>query len=825
MILNEILENSVKHPNKNALTMKMGYRVHKFSYAQVYELAYKTALFLQSEGIKKGDKIIICAPNSPYWIILFWACQLIGAIVVPVNVQNTEEQIRKIIKQTEAKIIFKYIFFKANLENIKEFNIEYLENYIKNFNPEDFKPVEINEEDLVQILYTSGTTGDPKGVMLSHKNIGSNLEVLIKLIKGDLDGDRALSILPLSHIFEQVGGFLVAYSQGVEIVYAHSHGAIAELMQQYQITKMGVVPEFLHIFMSRLENSIDSSKLKFILKPLIALSSKINNKKISRILLYPVLKKMGKLDTFACGGAYLDPNLEKKWNNLGITILQGYGLTETSPVVSMNTFEETRLGSCGKVLENVQVKISEDKEILVKGPNVFKGYYKNEEKTKEVFTEDGWFKTGDLGEFDSDGFLYVRGRKKYMILSSGGQNVYPEDIETELNKNYAIEDSCVVGLDKPNGQVEIHASLLLKPGTKIKVEDIIQEANSHLASYQKITGWSVWPDLDFPRTVTRKVKKNDVIEWLKSNRPSEQTVTEKQDKLILILAKIAGLNPNKITNYTKIVNDLNFDSLMRVELVIWIEQELGTTIAESDIQPDTTVEELEKIIKSKKNSNIKEKLKQWPRSILARFVRAIIQPIIFFAAKIFIKLDVRGLENLKNLELPAIFMPNHTSYLDGLIVEMAIPRKIRNKTSFAGARDVLYEEFWYLTWLFEFLFNTFPLQRGDQANIKMGLEFVGNMLDNNYSVVLFPEGRMSRSGELQSLKGGAGLLAVEMAVPIVPVLIIGANDILPYVKVIPRKLRGKVTVIFGKPLTFDKSEPYEDASRKIHDAIKALQKF
>lgn len=825
MVLIDILNESIKkHPNKVALVMKMGYRTRTFTYAQIYELAYKTALFLKENGIQKNDKVIICAPNSPYWIILFWGCLLAGAVPVPLNIQTPSAQIQKIIDQTEAKILFKYLFFKNNLENIKEFNIEHLEDLIEKYNPKDLVPDKPSDEDLIQIMYTSGTTGNPKGVMLTNKNLCSNLSAVKKLINVDLEKDTILSILPLSHIFEQTMGFLLPYSEGVTIVYAHSHSAISDLLKQYNITKIAAVPEFLQIFMARVEGALEGSKLRFVFKPLMKVSDKINNQKISRFLFKPILKKMGNLDTIACGGAYLDPNLEKKWNRLGIRILQGYGLTETSPAVATNTFDDHEEGSVGKVLSNVQVKIGPDKEILIKGPNVFKGYYKEPEKTKEVFTEDGFFKSGDLGEFDKNGFLFIKGRKKYMILGPGGQNVYPEDIETELNKIPEVQDSCVVGIEKPNGAVEIHACLILKSDKENDIKKIIDEANKNLASYQQITGFSIWPEIDFPRTTTRKIKKNNVIEWINSRGNIEkQDDTQRKQKLILILSQITGVTANKINNKTKIVQDLHLDSLMRVELIIWIEQELNAFIAESDIKPETTVEDLNVTITSKKNQKIKTpKLKKWPRSFPAKILRSILQPIFILIAKIFVKLEVQGKENLNHLHLPVFFMPNHTSYLDGLVVEMAIPAKIRKKLSFAAARDVLYQKYWYISWLFELVFNSFAIQRGDEENIQSGLESIGQMLDKNYSVVLFPEGKMSKDGNLQEMKSGAGFLAVEMDVQVVPMLLIGARDIVPYDSTFPRKIRGKVIVKFGQPLTFKKTDTYEYANQAIFSALNEL---
>ena len=502
MLTDILKENAKKFPNRPALTMQMGFRTITLTYGQVYEMAQQTALFLQSKGVKKGDAVLLLAPNSPYWIVVFWACLLGGFVIVPLNTQSMPDFVDRVAKQTGAKILFKYLYFRHVIPNVQELDIEYLPELVASFNPKDFKEPELHNEDIFQILYTSGTTGDPKGVMLTHTNVYSNVVALSKVL--DIHGakERLLSVLPLSHILEQVGGFLLPYHYGAHIIYAHSPAAIGRLMRKYHITKMITVPEFLHIMMGRIEDEATKQGKLDLLKKLMVTSLKLNNKWIARKILFrKVLKAFGgQLDTLATGGAPLDPELEKKWNALGVYVLQGYGLTETSPTVAYNDFKHQRAGSVGRILEGVEVKLGPDNEIWVKGPNVFQGYFKNEQKTKEAFSPDGWFMTTDIGEFDKDGYLYLRGRKKYMILGPGGQNVFPEDIEWELNKVDGVKDSTVIGLERTGGHVEIHAVLLLEEGhTAEEAKHIVDEANKNLSSYQRITGFSIWPEIDIPR--------------------------------------------------------------------------------------------------------------------------------------------------------------------------------------------------------------------------------------------------------------------------------------------------------------------------------------
>ncbi len=823
MILTEILEKNAKDlPNKTALTMKMGYRTVSLTYQDVYDLSFNIACFLEKQGLQKGDKVLILAPNSPYWICVWWGCLLGGYIPVPLNVQSTGEMVKKIAEQTDAKIIFKHLHFKQELPpGLKSYDIEFVKEMVVGIDCSNFKKTEAKENDLVELMYTSGTTGDPKGVMLTHKNIVSNLEAINKVAPLQKT-DKFLSILPLSHIFEQIIGFLLPFSKGLPIIYSHSPLAIKGLLKEYQITIMAGVPEFLRTVMMKIEVKAEEEGKKKIFDKLMALSGRIKAKFIQRLLFRSVLKKFGgKLHTVISGGAPLDPELEKKWDALGIYLLQGYGLTETSPVVTTNTYNDHRLGSVGKILPGVEIKITADKEILVHGPNVFQGYYNNEQKTKEVFTDDGWFQTGDIGELGDDEFLYIKGRKKYMIKGPGAQNVYPEDIELELNKISGVKDSCVVGLEKSGGKVEIHATLL---GEIKDPENIIEEANQKLASYQQINGWSVWPEEDFPRSATRKVKREEVIKWLKqkTTTPSTMQVPEGKTPLMHLLAEITDHAVSEISAQTRIVSELNLNSLLRIELVSRIEEKFRITIEEAKIDSAMRVSDLEEIIK--KGGQVKEamSLKQWPMSQLAIWQRITVHWLLIFPlARLFVKLKIEGRENLESLTLPAIFMPNHISYLDSLVLLMALPFRIRKRIAFAAAKDVVYEYYKSIAGMIELWFNSFPFPRQENEDIRAGLDYMGRMLDKNFSVVVFPEGKVGLSGELQPLKRGAGLIAVEMDSLIVPVKIEGTNTIMPLGKIIPRR-RGEVIITFGKPIKFGRRDSYTQSTEKIEQALRDI---
>lgn len=824
MILTDILEKNIQAvPHKTAVVMRPRYRTISLTYQEVYDFSLKIACFLAKKGVKKGDKVLLLAPNSPYWICVFWGSLLGGFVLVPLNLQSTKELVEKVATQTKAKAMIKHLHYQQPISSdLKSFDIEFLREEVRGIDCSNFKKATAKENDLVEILYTSGTTGDPKGVMLTQANLYSNLEAISQLIPISKD-DKFLSILPLSHIFEQVAGFLVPFKKRAEVIYAHSSAAIRGLLKEHRITKMAAVPEFLRLFMARIEAGAEEKGRKKLLVKMMNLSGKIGFKPFQRLLFHSVHQQFGgRLQVVASGGAALDPELEKKWEVLGINLLQGYGLTETSPVVSTNTFKNHKVGSVGKVIPGVKAKIASDGEILVKGPNVFQGYFKDKEKTKAAFTPDGWFKTDDLGQMDEDGFLFIKGRKKYLILGPGGQNVYPEDIEFELNKIPGVMDSCVIGLEKAS-RIEIHAVLLLAKGKTKDPALIIKKANQKLASYQQIASWSIWPKEDFPRSATRKIKKGEVTKYLlaqKEKKPHLKPVRIKTP-LVRLLAEITGYSSTQIKNSTQIVRELNLDSLLRIELVARIEEELGVMVDEAAITPTTTVARLEELIKAAKPVPKRQQFKKWPLSWWASFLRRFFQLIFIFPLlKLWVKLKVEGKEVFGNFNLPVVLMPNHISHLDPVVLLMALPAKIRRKVAFAAAADIWYKKRSPITSLGELLLNIFPFPRKRDENIKLGLDYMGRALDEKCSVIVYPEGKISKTGQLQPLKPGAGLIGVEMDCPVIPIKITGLNNILPPNRIIPK--RGLVRVKFGQPLRFSRRDSFLQATQKIQRIIREL---
>jgi long-chain acyl-CoA synthetase len=784
-----------------ALAFKHRYRIMRWTYRELFERTQSIAGALAANGIGPGDKVMLFGNNSPYWVAAFFAVMARGAVLVPLNPRSTSEQLAQIVAAAEPKLLLRTgrsIWPGAELPTLQIEEVSEAKAAISAMPGLDAKA-----DDLAEIIYTSGTTGTPKGVMLTHGNLLAVIKMLAEALPVQLE-DGVMSIVPLFHVYGQIGGMLYPLYRGCSVIYFPSLstreilGTLTRMPAGYLVT----VPEFMKTLMDRLEHRL-SSYPSWLRR---CLSSRI------RHAISP------SLHTLVSGGAPLDPELERKWRALGYEVLQGYGLTETSPLIAMNTRDAQRLGSVGRPLPDVAVKIADDGEILVQGPNVMRGYYKDEQRTRRCFA-DGWLKTDDGGTFDADGFLYVFGRKKYMILGPGGENVFPEDIETELNRCAGIRDSAVVGLQY-RGRTVIHAVLLLDGGDG---EAIVEQANHRLAPHQQIVGWSIWPAADFPRSATRKVKKQELIEWLETRTVPTVSSRTPVSRLMRLIAQTTASDPRTISDATKLVGDLKLDSLLRIELVGRIEEEFGCELAENLITAETTVKQLQELID--RHVSVAAAGVQYPRWSLSRWctaIRPLLQNAVFCGLPALGRLRIEGLEHLRGLAQPVIFMPNHNSYLDALYALRALPAGFRKKLGIAAALDPLYEKFWWGAPFADLIMNSYPFGAVLAENIRPSLEYTGRLLDDGWNVMIFPEGRMNRSDSpLLALKGGTGVLAVEMRAPIVPMAMTGIAHILPPEKLLPRR-RGEVIIRFGPPLAFTAGQKYSDATRCIELALVEL---
>jgi len=474
------------------------------------------------------------------------------------------------------------------------------------------------------------------------------------------------------------------------------------------------------------------------------------------------------------------------------------------------------MGSVGPALPGVQLNI-EDGEILAKGENVFSKYYHNDAATKEVFTSDGWFKTGDLGAFDVEGNLFIKGRRKEMIVTGSGVNVFPEDVERALNVLEGVRESCVVGVNSGEGE-EVHAVLILD-GAQTP-EKIVQKANATLDPQQQITGFSLWHEPEFPKTTTLKIRRFQVRERIRQGTRSEQSLA--QDKLVYVISKVTGKPAGGITDQSTLVSDLGLTSIARLELVSFIEQEFRLDVEDTFITAKTTVGNLRAFIEKREKHAGRNTLRLWTTKPWLGVVRRVtdIIPTIFF--NWLLMPERQGLENLQEVSnTPVIFISNHISYFDFPAIYCSLPVAVRYRTATAVWEEFFFKEekFFKRAWkrfAYEYgtiMFNFFMLPQ--ERGFRKTLEHMGKLVDLDMDILIFPEGERSWDGTILPFQQGLGLMVKELKVPVVPVKISGMENVFPRGAAFPK--RGRVKIIFGKPLYFTRETPSEivEKSRQV----------
>jgi long-chain acyl-CoA synthetase len=490
-----------------------GGEISTMTYRALQQQTRCFAGYLQEQQIGKGDRVCIWAASCSNWMVAYLGALLVGAVVVPLDVNTTEDFLARVAETSEAKLLVTTQKQYAGLKRppLPLVDVEALPRGTLDAT----RLPKIDGDDLAELVFTSGTTGQPKGVMLSHRNITSNATAAVGVVNIQ-KSDRVLSILPLSHMFEMTVEIAVLY-RGASVVYARTlvPDTLLKLLGTQQVTCMMVVPQALQLFLNGIEREVRRQNREQQWEMLQRIASRLPFA-WRRILFGAVHKRFGgHFRFFISGGAYLPPKLAERWENMGFRVMQGYGATECAPIVSATPYNEHMLDSVGKPLPGVDVRIAEDKEILVRGPNIALGYWKNPQATAAAF-ENGWYHTGDLGDLDGRNNLYLKGRKKNLIVLANGMKVYPEDIENVLCANPLVKNAVVFGLMEKDQGPEVRAVLLMDDPSEAKT--VIQQANKQLASHQRVHGFTIWPDPDFPCTHTLKVKRSEVLNKLQEIR-------------------------------------------------------------------------------------------------------------------------------------------------------------------------------------------------------------------------------------------------------------------------------------------------------------------
>jgi len=843
-----------RYSDTTALRIKEGDKFCFLSYTELGRRTSDTAYNLKKLGVEYVDRVAILSESRPEWAIAFFGIVSCAGITVPMDIKLSDAEIEFILNDSQAKCLFTSDKFLERIINLKP-RLKYLSHIILLDDTEkegilllkDFKVPEteiahreIKPEDTALIVYTSGTTGIAKGVELTYKNLLFEIMSLHALVNFS-SGDQFLSILPLNHMLEITGGFLGPLYAGSTVTYCESLKPtnILSLMQETKTTVMICVPLVLKMFHNSIIKKIEDlpGLKRYIAKAMLNISRFLLKFHIrtGKIFFASVHKQFGgSLRAFVSGGAPLDPIVELDFNAMGFRILQGYGLTETSPVITVNNFEECKYGSVGKPLPQVEVKIvpnnesgSKDGEIITNGPHVMKGYYNSPEKTNEVL-RDSWFYTGDIGYFDDDGFLFISGRIKNLIVLGAGKKVFPEEIEEVMSGSQYIKEICVLGRIAKKGLrkgcEEVYAVVVPnldmfdkysrenKGSIRKKIGSEMSRLGENLAEYKRIMDFEVWYD-ELPKTSTRKVKRK-VLLGLISKKETEEGTEKKEfieaseiieDDLTLglrqIIADLIKLPAERVKINSNLYNELGIDSLMKVEILSAIHKQLGIDIPDRLSYEINTFGDLAKFSKEYKSGRSGDEIGM--RSEINHFIKRnarfkITHNTAYFIFKGLFKLYFRkkifGLENIPS-QGSFIIAANHSSLLDFPLVLTSLPFSKMKDVFAPAAQDYFYAKK-YRKAAVEILFNTFPFERiGD---FMKGLKVCEALVKDNHSIILFPEGTRMMEDKLQPFKPGVGCLALDLNVPILPVYIKGAWEAMPKGKVLPS--RNKIEIYFGKAI-------------------------
>ena len=842
-----------------AYVQRRGYRNMRWTYAEIADLAACFAAELDERGVQRGERVLLWGENCAEWAAAFFGCMLRGVVAVPMDQIATPDFALRVARQVNAKLAVasrEHLPLAPDLQSLQLATLE-LESLGETLgrHPIDRRRIAsqtngISRATTLEIVFTSGTTAEPKGVVITHGNVLANLEPIETEIAKYRGRERFfhplrfLNLLPLSHVFGQFLGLFIPPLLGATVIFLDTlnPSEIIRTIHERRVSVLVSVPRVLDSLKAKIERDLEAAgKLEALRAEMRAAE---NQKFLRRMWRFRNIHGLfgWKFWAFISGGAALNEETETFWNRLGFAVIQGYGMTETTSLISVNHPFKLGKGSIGKVLPGLEVKLDETGEILVRGENVASGYWEGGagESGEEGGAEGGWFRTGDVGERDAEGNLYFKGRKKNVIVTPAGMNVYPEDLEAALRRQPEVRDCVVFGLER-GGNAEPAAILLLRdsaadPGA------IVERANAGLAEYQRIREWSVWPQEDFPRTSTQKPRINLIrAAALAEKMGSKAHITAPEPVagggasggLAELIARIKGRTPGGLSPGTKLETELQLSSLDRVELMSAIEDRYQVDLNETKFSSATTVGELEELLGETPTRRSEYRYPRWTQTWPVRWIRLAIYYLLTWpATHLMVHPRVMGRERLRGLRGPVLVVSNHQAYLDIGYVLVALPLRFRHRlaTAMGGERlqamrnapaDSNFIVRWFQRlryFLVVSLFNVFPLPM--RSGFRESFRFAGESVDRGYSVLVFPEGEVTPDGRIGKFRAGIGLLANHLGIPIVPMRIDGLYELRIRRQRFARP--GRVRVTIGDPVEFPSGADPEEIAAALRERVEAL---
>jgi long-chain acyl-CoA synthetase len=833
----DYFDDFASHGTVCAYVYPRGYRHERWSYRQIADTARRFARELLARDIAKGDAVLLWSENCAEWVAAFWGCALCGVIAVPIDDGASPDFARRISAQVKTKLVMCPRERATVFEAIPSIDPVDLVPVIARHPADPFRPVEIQPSDPLEIVFTSGTTAEPKGVVISHANVLGNIAPLDKEIKKYLKYERLvhpirfLNLLPLSHVFGQFLGIFLPPLLGGTVIFENTLNPtdVMATIRRERVSVLVAVPRMIESLKQKIERDLEDSRQHehFTERYRDAAGQHF----LRRWWTFrDIHRQFGwKFWAMISGGAALDRETEEFWRRLGYAVIQGYGLTETTSLISLNHPFRTSRGSIGKVLPGREVKLAEDGEILVRGGGVASGYWSSA-GLQPVAGEEGWYRTGDLGELDVENNLLFKGRKKDVIVTPAGMNVYPEDLEAALRGQTEVRDSVVIGKER-GGNAEPCAVLILRD-RNADAKTIVARANETLAEYQHMRSWFVWPEEDFPRTSTGKARRNVIRDAVEGNL-SGHTVTGTASALSELLARVTGRSPQNLQPDADLESELGLSSIERVELLGTLEDRYQVDLSETKFASATTVGDLEKLLQGEPGKRLEFHHPRWTLRWPVTWLRLaahylLVRPAVFLLGWP----RVLGRENLRGVRGPVLVISNHIDDVDVGFIQTVLPLRLRHRMATATGGEALEalrspaaDHSWMgriydrVQWtLGVALLNLFPLPR--QAGFRKSFAYAGEAVDRGYSVLVFPEGRHTDDGNLRPFRSGIGLLVNNLRIPVVPMRIDGLFEI----KQAGRKFAppGKIQVRIGPPVEFAHERDPEEIARELEKIVEGL---
>ena len=818
-------------PDRIALQMANESGWEEYTYAETYHLSREVAWQLWESGLRKDDRVVLVSENQPEWCIAYLAAVQIGIAVVPLDAQTPAHEILAIAEFTAAKSILasESVLEKSDAETLSPPGTM-LQNINKNCEivggsdgtagkpataeiPADFPNVEVSPDTVASIIFTMGTTVEAKGAMLTHGGFLSNVQSVAKALP-PTDTERILSALPLYHALSFSCSLLMALYSGTTATYVNAlrPTTLLKTMREAKTTAFIGVPRLFQMLQGTIERQ--ASRTETPGETLVEKARSVMG---------------GEIRVLVSGGASLSDAIYDGFQKFGMTLYQGYGMTETAPVLSVNPYLKSKQGSVGPAVEGVELQIKNPDsngigEIIAKGPSTMKGYYQNTDATEKAI-RNGWLYTGDLGYMDADGYLYLTGHCKDIIVPASGKNVYPVELEALYRDNAAISEMCVLGIPYEDGSdTAIHAVIVPRSAdeaTKIEIQHHLQTRAKQLPSYQQFHKFHFWEDA-LPKTVEGGVDRQSLRRNLEARlknmaAPQADAIADVEsaaprsdipEETLSTLARLARMPAHQIQRESRLDTDLGLDSLTRLDLLLVLESRLGETIPDARLATLETVGDVVRLIETFPTDPAREKdelhkegkseRRQVPRWY-ARAFRGAVTGIYrnYFSLKCY------GLEHIPQ-DKPYIIMPNHTSHLDTLTVITALGTKAYRLWVLA-ARD-----YWFATrfqgWFARTCLNALPIEReGNFTEFLQDLRAANEVMSENNGLLIFSEGTRSLDGKLQPFKPGVlSLLIYTPNVPVIPAYIEGTFQALPKGRNFPKK--HPVRIVFGEPFTFPQAD-------------------